>query len=203
MRDQQVSRLTDISHGPPRERADAARNRSRILTVAAELFSEEGVDSVSLDTIAARAGVGKGTLYRRFGSKAGLAVALLDAQDRELQEKILFGPPPLGPGAGASERVAAFFDGYFDLLDANLELVRLSETTAPGVRYQVGSYRFWQQHLSLLLAEARPGLDAECTAHLLLGMLDADLHHALRESEFSPGRARGALTETIRRVLAG
>ncbi|MGW1773927.1 TetR/AcrR family transcriptional regulator [Streptomyces sp. NPDC002104] len=193
--------MTELIRKPVRERADAARNRDRILTVAAELFGEHGVENVSLDAIAARAGVGKGTLFRRFGSKSGLAVALLDAQESELQSRMLFGPPPLGPGAAASERITAFFDTYLDLLDANLELVRLSETTAPGVRYQIGSYCLWQRHLSVLLAEARPELDAQGTSHLLLAMVDADLQQALRSSEFSPGRIRGALGEMVRRVL--
>ncbi|WP_308379866.1 helix-turn-helix domain-containing protein [Streptomyces sp. ISL-43] len=193
--------MTESSRQPARERADAARNRTRILLVAAELFREQGVDNVSLDAIATRAGVGKGTLYRRFGSKSGLAVALLDAQESELQDKMLHGPPPLGPGGDARMRIAAFFDTYLDLLDTNLELVRLSETTAPGVRYQIGSYCLWQRHLSMLLSEARPELDAQGTSHLLLAMVDADLQQALRSSEFTPGRIRGALGEMVRRVL--
>ncbi|MER5763754.1 helix-turn-helix domain-containing protein [Streptomyces sp. NPDC002082] len=193
--------VPELIRRPARERADAARNRRRILVVAAELFREQGVDNVSLDAIAARAGVGKGTLYRRFGSKSGLAVALLDAQESELQDKMLNGPPPLGPGGDACMRIAAFFDTYLDLLDTNLELVRLSETTAPGVRYQIGSYCLWQRHLSELLAEARPELDAQGTSHLLLAMVDADLQQALRSSEFTPGRIRGALGEMVRRVL--
>ncbi|MFD5144431.1 TetR/AcrR family transcriptional regulator [Streptomyces sp. NPDC058401] len=193
--------MTELIRKPVRERADAARNRDRILAVAAELFGEHGVENVSLDAIASRAGVGKGTLFRRFGSKSGLAVALLDAQESELQGRMLFGPPPLGPGADAGARITAFFDTYLDLLDANLELVRLSETTAPGVRYQIGSYCLWQRHLSVLLAEARPELDAQGTSHLLLAMVDADLQQALRSSEFTPGRIRGALGEMVRRVL--
>ncbi|WDV51181.1 helix-turn-helix domain containing protein [Streptomyces coeruleorubidus] len=204
MHERQVAGLPDPAFGPPpRERADAARNRSRILTVAAELFAEHGVDGVSLDVIAARAQVGKGTLYRRFGSKAGLAAALLDEQDKELQRRILFGPPPLGPGTDAATRITAFFDAYLALLDANLELVRLSETAAPGVRYQVGSYRVWQRHLAVLLAAARPGADAEVTAHLLLATLDADLHHALRRSDFGLDLIRSALRGLIQKVLEG
>src|SRR5919197_244245 len=82
----------------PRERADAQRNREKVLCAAERLFSSYGVENVSMDAIAAAAGVGKGTLFRRFGDKAGLAVALLDEQERTLQEAILFGPAPLGPG---------------------------------------------------------------------------------------------------------
>ena len=71
---------------PPRERADAARNRVAVLQAAARLFAEHGWAAVSMDQVAAGAGVAKGTVFRRFGDKAGLAVALLDTRERELQE---------------------------------------------------------------------------------------------------------------------
>ena len=90
------------------ERADAARNRRKILDAAARLFDECGVTAVSLDAIAAAAGVGKGTLFRRFGDKSGLAAALLDDRERTLQEAILRGPAPLGPGAETNQRITAF-----------------------------------------------------------------------------------------------
>ncbi|MBM0260344.1 TetR/AcrR family transcriptional regulator, partial [Micromonospora sp. 4G55] len=150
--------LLQLRGAPPRERADAARNRAAVLDAAATLFRERGVEAVSMDAVAAAAGVGKGTLFRRFGDKAGLATALLDEQERGLQSAILFGPPPLGPGpadapAPARDRLRAFVDAYLDYLLAHLDLVRISETAAPGARYRIGAYRFWHQHLTLLLAD--------------------------------------------------
>ena len=106
---------------PPKERADAARNRAAVLQAAAGLFAEHGVAAVSMDQVAAAAGVGKGTIFRRFGDKSGLAVALLDARERELQEAILHGPPPLGPGADPPQRLAAFGDAYLDYLLGHLD----------------------------------------------------------------------------------
>ena len=85
--------------GPPPERADARRNRLLILEAAAELIGEHGFDQVTIDDIAARAGVAKGTVFHRFGNRAGLAVALLDERERRLQDRLLRGAPPLGPGA--------------------------------------------------------------------------------------------------------
>ena len=64
--------LPVIGTDPP-ERADAARNRRRILAAAEKLFAENGVSCTSMDAIAAEAGVGKGTLFRRFGDRASLA----------------------------------------------------------------------------------------------------------------------------------
>ena len=63
---------------PPRPlRADAARNRARIIDAAAEVFAERGLD-VTLDDIAAHAGLGVGTVYRRFADREALVEALFD-----------------------------------------------------------------------------------------------------------------------------
>ncbi|MFF2629814.1 TetR/AcrR family transcriptional regulator [Kitasatospora griseola] len=126
---------------PPKERADAARNRVAVPAAAARLFAEHGVDAVPMDQAATAAGVGKGTLFRRSGDRSGLAVALLDARERELQEGILHGPPPLGPGGPAQERAVAFVAAYLDHLLPHLAPVRMSETAAPGARYRIGAYR--------------------------------------------------------------
>ncbi|AKT38390.1 TetR/AcrR family transcriptional regulator [Chondromyces crocatus] len=60
----------------PRLRADAQRNRDRLLEVADEVFSEQGA-AASLDDIARRAGVGIGTLYRHFPTRDALLLATL------------------------------------------------------------------------------------------------------------------------------
>lgn len=64
-------------------RADAQRNLDRLLDVAGECFAERGFD-VSVDEIARRAGVGHGTVFRRFSSKEDLVVAVVCRQLREL-----------------------------------------------------------------------------------------------------------------------
>jgi AcrR family transcriptional regulator len=149
---------------PPALRADAARNRTKLLLAAADLFSARGVEAVSLDDVVSAAGVGKGTLYRLFGDKSGLAAALLDEQERELQERVLSGPPPLGPGAGARARLTAFIDSYVAYVAGNVDLVRMSQTARPGARFDIGSHHFWRTHLTYLLTEAgapHPGTAAD------------------------------------------
>ncbi|MBE1592428.1 TetR/AcrR family transcriptional regulator [Nonomuraea angiospora] len=178
---------------PVKERADAARNREKVLAAAARLFAEKGVEAVSMDAVAAAAGVGKGTLFRRFGDKSGLAVALLDARERELQQRVLSGPPPLGPGAPAPERLTAFVAAYLDYLFAHLDLVRMSETASPGARYRIGAYRFWHRHVAILLAECRPGVDADPLAHALLAATGAEAAAALKDA-YGPDRAATAVT---------
>ncbi|MEV7522940.1 helix-turn-helix domain-containing protein [Streptomyces sp. NPDC091371] len=179
----------------PKERADAARNRAAVLEAAAALFAEHGVEAVSMDQIAKAAGVGKGTLFRRFGDKSGLATALLDARERLLQEAILSGPPPLGPGAPAADRLVAFADAYLDYLLEHLDLVRVSETAAPGARYRIGAYRFWHRHASILLAGTP---DPEHAAHALLAALAGE-HVAAVLPELGEHRLR----EGVRRLAQG
>src|ERR1700757_5544214 len=75
-------------------RADAARNRERILEVAKQAFTRSGADA-SLDDIAKQAGVGPGTLYRHFPTRDALIEAVyhtevekLAAAQRELSAKL-------------------------------------------------------------------------------------------------------------------
>lgn len=199
--------LLALRTSPPRERADAARNRVAVLQAAAALFAERGVDNVSLDAIAAKARVGKGTIFRRFGDKAGLAVALLDERERALQERILFGPVPLGPGsadehAQPADRLRAFFSAYLDTAFAHLDLVRMSETAAPGARYRIGAYRFWHRHVTLVLQAVRPGDDADALAHALLAPLAAEHLNAML-AEQDEARIRAATLALVDAVCAG
>lgn len=173
--------LPVVDVGVVRERADAARNRLRVLGAAERLFGERGIDGVTMDDVAAAAGVGKGTLYRRFTDKGGLAIALLDERERELQQLILTGPPPLGPGADPADRLAAFVVGYLEFLDRQLDLVLLSQTATVGARFRTGAHAFWRQHCRYLLSETgapEPDLRADL---LLAGLAAEQVRHWLRD----------------------
>ncbi|MFC0431811.1 TetR/AcrR family transcriptional regulator [Kutzneria buriramensis] len=134
------------------ERADAARNRAKVLAAAARLFAEAGTDTVTMDEIAKAAGIGRATLYRRYPDTRSIALALLDEHERELQAKIISGAPPLGPGATPGERLAAFLAALADLLERHLHLALGAETG--HARYTTGAYALWRSHVRLLLAEA-------------------------------------------------
>jgi AcrR family transcriptional regulator len=179
----------------PRERADAARNRVRVLAAAQALFAERGVALVTMDDVAARAGVGKGTLYRRFGDKSGLAMALLDERERDLQGRILTGPGPLGPvgDADPAERLAAFATAYLEFLEGTLDLVLLSQTSSPGARHRSGAHAFWRTHCRLLL-QAADAPDPAVRAEVLLAALSGEQVRYWRES--------GAATEELTGALA-
>jgi AcrR family transcriptional regulator len=182
-----------------KERADAARNRAAVLEAAARLFQEKGVDGVTMDAVAAAAGVGKGTLFRRFADKGGLAVALLDERERALQEKILRGPGPLGPSGDPRGRVRAFVEAYVDYVLAHADLVRLSETGTPGARYRIGAYAFWHLHVKLQLAHRE---DPEADAHTLLAALAAEHVIAMRE-RIGPKRLRESLLNSVDALYVG
>jgi AcrR family transcriptional regulator len=190
-----------LTGGAPRERADAARNRTKVLAAADELFRRNGVAAVSMDDVAAAAGVGKGTLYRRFGDKSGLAAALLDERESELQAAILSGPPPLGPGAPPADRLAAFVSAYLAYVDAHLDLVALSQTASPGARLRTGSHGFWRQHCRLLLTAAGVP-DPDLRADTLLAALTAEQVRHWRRDERRPLPALIDAIDAIARRLA-
>lgn len=184
------------------ERADAARNRERILAAARRLFDEHGPQNVSMDDVAREAGVAKGTVFHRFGDRSALALALLDEHERALQDRILRGPPPLGPGAPPKERLTALCHALLDLLDEHGALLYASETSKPGARYATGAYFAWHQHATHLIGQARPRADAEVLADLLLAPFAAELHRYLRQQRgVETRRLRAAVTDVVTRTL--
>ncbi|HEY1158568.1 MAG TPA: helix-turn-helix domain-containing protein, partial [Arthrobacter sp.] len=69
------------------ERSDAARNRERLLLAARELIEQGGVGALTMGRLAEHAGVGKGTVFRRFGSRAGLMLTLLNDSEAAFQAR--------------------------------------------------------------------------------------------------------------------
>ena len=116
-----------LSWGAPRaERADAARNRAHLLATARQMLAEQGADKLTMDGLAERAGLGKGTVFRRFGTRAGIFAALLDDDEVAFQQQVLAGPPPLGPGAAPLDRLIAYGRCRTAFLIAHCEIARAS-----------------------------------------------------------------------------
>lgn len=183
----------------PRLRADAARNRERVLAAAEQLFASTDARDVTMEDIAQAARVGRATLYRRFPTPAAVALALLDEHERRLQQAILRGEPPLGPGAPQAERLAAFYAAMVDLLERHLHLALGAETGS--ARFSTGAYGFWRLHVRTLLADTKSDqLDA--TVDLLLAPLAPELYQYQRyERGIDQEQITAALTSLARKIL--
>jgi AcrR family transcriptional regulator len=169
------------------ERADAAENRRRVLAAAGKLFEEHGPGNVSMDAVAAAAGVGKGTLFRRFGDRAGLARAIISEHEARLQDELIRGAPPLGPGAPARERLLAFGRAYLEFLERHGDTLLAAEFGSPGFRLGSAPYAFYRTHVTLLLREAGCAERADYLADVLLSPLAASTfkyHRELRRLSF-------------------
>lgn len=181
-----------VAGSTPVERGDAARNRARVADAAARLFREcDDPETVDMRTIATEAGVGVGTLYRRFGDKATLAGNVLDTAARGLQEAILSGPPPLGPGAPPEERLEAFLRALVDHTEKELDLV-YAVMRLGGLA--VGPYPAWRLHVRVLVAEIAPHFDADWLADAILAPLAPALYRHQR-------RVQGVTTDQIKDQL--
>ena len=173
-----MNALPLIDAEPP-ERADAARNRRRVLDAARRLF-ESDPGCVTMEAVAAAAGVGKGTVFRRFGDRAGLARAVISEAESELQERMIRGEPPLGPGAPARERLVAFGAAYLAFLDDHAKLLMEAEGTQTA-RLTSTVYALYRTHVTVLLQEAGGGPHSAYLADVLMAPLAAPafLYHRL------------------------
>ena len=172
------------------ERADAARNRQKILSAAERLIARHGIEHVSMDMVAEEAGVGKGTIFRRFGDRGSLARALLDDRERRFQDEFIRGEPPLGPGAPPAERLRAFGHEMMGILEGHGDLILAAELGAYA-RFKAPPYHVYRVHVMSLLEELDPRLDAAYHADSLLAVLAADQYLFLR-------RERGMSMEQVR-----
>jgi AcrR family transcriptional regulator len=193
------------------ERADAARNRRAILAATERLLASHRPQDISMEQVAAAAGVGKGTVFHRFGNRNGLMYALMVQRAQALEEAVTAGPPPLGPGAPDRDRLLAFLDAIVGVVSRNKSLMAELAHTAGPPPHPAGAdagqdrrkhpvYEFWHGHISALIAAQRPDADTDLIAHLMLGALHSE--PILGELASSgPGRLAAALRALAAAVL--
>jgi AcrR family transcriptional regulator len=172
-----------MNEGRP-ERADAMRNRRAILAATEELLATRRPQDISMEQVAALAGVGKGTIFHRFGNRMGLMRALMVERAQSLEQAVTSGPPPLGEGAPDRDRLLAFLDAIIEVVSRNKSLMaELAYSAAAEPPAKEGAshhrddhpvYRFWRGHISALISAQRPDADAEMIAHLMLGALHSE-----------------------------
>lgn len=156
---------------PDARRCDAARNRAVLLARAEAIIAVHGAAGLTMDGLARAAGMGKGTVFRHFGSRSGLLNALLDHAEAEFQRAVIFGPPPLGPGAAPAERLKAYGRAVVERFTAagELQLAAFADTPTP---YRIPAFRFAHQHLAMLLARAGCAGDTGLLAYTLLAAVE-------------------------------
>ncbi|MFJ5957779.1 TetR/AcrR family transcriptional regulator [Paenarthrobacter sp. NPDC092416] len=192
----------DVPFSAPPERSDAARNRERLLSAARDLVAEYGADALTMDALACKAHVGKGTVFRRFGSRAGLMMSLLSDSEAEFQHGFMFGPPPLGPGAPARDRLVAFGEGRIYFILENGELLKAAGAATRN-RFDVPATVLSHRHMEVLLREA--GIpDPWVMAMTLTYALDPErIVDDVRTRGISPKRLTDSWRELVTRLVGG
>ena len=192
---------------PHAERADAVRNRRHLLATARDMLAGEGADTLTMDALAQRAGLGKGTVFRRFGTRAGIFQALLDDDERAFQEQVLSGPPPLGPGAPPLDRLIAYGRARIGFLIEHREVARAALDGSQPI--PAGSQTpLSQTHIRVLLGQIALGAagpaatlgaaDLDILAIQLTAALDGPLLLYLSASDLT-----GAAAPTGERIARG
>ncbi len=193
------------------ERRDAAERRRRVLDAARSLFDERGVDAVSMYEVGREAGVGQGTLYRRYEHKGALCTALLyDSATRFSEEVRDHLEKDHGPALAQLEyllvRLAEFNEENAPLLGA------IRDAAGGGRRpevYRNPFYVWLKETVAALLERAVgegeiPPLDVEYAADAILAPLNIDLYLFQRhELGMQPGRITTALNRLILDGLRG
>ena len=204
--------MSDVSFIPPKpglpagtaaERRDAARNRERLLAAARELIADCGAEGLTMDRLAEHAGVGKGTVFRRFGSRAGLMLTLLSESEADFQSRFMFGPPPLGPGAPGLERLVAFGAERISYVMEFGDLVLAAEHASRG-RFEAPAAVLWHRHIEILLREEGFGPDPWLMAGSLAATLDPErLLSLVKVHGITPDRLAASWRDLVTRVVRG
>lgn len=193
--------LPQIDGPPPPLRADAQRNRERVLCAATRVIEKTGAAGLTMEAVAEEAGVGKGTVFRRFGDRSSLLRALLDEEERRLQDAVITGPPPLGPGAEPLERLIAFGEARLDHLIRHGELLAAAELGPGQTAEQHPANIAVRVHVAHLLRLSGHGEEcASVMSSALLAFLSGSQVHHLRTVE---GHDDETLRVTWHRLAAG
>lgn len=152
-----------------------------------------------------------GTIYRRFGDRSGLALAVLEDREAQLQHAVIRGPAPLGPDASPRTRLRAFLAAIVDLLETHTDLLVASEA-GDDARFSTGLYTFYRLHTTLLLrrhlidrgvasGQTRDAVDVDYLADALLAPLDAELYRHQRAIGMTSERIKAGLHTLVDSVL--
>lgn len=202
------SPIEEVTVPPPapaeavRERRDAAEHRQQILAAAARRFAERGVQAVTMEEIARAAGVGKGTLYRRYAHKGLLCLAVMESCWHHFQEDAVAELARTADCLSPLTRLDLFLGRLVGWIEEHVDWLDVIADAAgeqPGGACRGPIFQWQHRVISDLLAQAiNQGEvaveDPVYTADVLLAALDVNLYAYQR-------RARGYTPEQIHRGL--
>ncbi|WP_033338762.1 TetR/AcrR family transcriptional regulator [Catenuloplanes japonicus] len=176
-------------------RADKARNREAVLAAVARLLEEaDDPDEVSMDAVAAAAGVGKGTIFRGFGDRRGLIRTLYD--DRVAQSLAPTPPTAESPSDAAVELLTR----VWTFKEQHRGLTLALEREGQGSPYQSAGYDRLHADLVSLITRGRGPENAGFLAHALLAAVRSDLVEHLRRQP--DGDPLAGLRDLVRQVFS-
>jgi len=181
--------------------------RERLLQAASELFYDEGVHTVGIDRVLARAGVAKASLYSAFGSKDELVRAYLEQRDRGVRERV---EKRMAGLASPRERILAVFDSLAERVAQGsyhgCPFVRASAEGAPGsnaAREASAVHRAWRRDLLSRLARELGASDPEDTSRQLSLLYDGAATATIMDGDAeAPLAARRAAESVLDAVTA-
>ncbi|MGW0569831.1 TetR/AcrR family transcriptional regulator [Streptomyces tauricus] len=183
-----------------RLRADAARNHVRLLDAAAQIVREHGLKQLTMEAVATAAGVGKGTVFRRFGDRTGLMQALLQHSEDTFQAAHLSSLDQADGRDEAIKQLRAFGVAAIRRFAQEMEL-QLAAEPSPHQRYRRAPRHSYHERISVLLSLAAPRADAELLSHALLAYLEpALLWHLSNQCNLPLQRLERSWLELVSRV---
>ncbi len=215
-----IQEQVTASCAPPPERRDAAEHRRHILDVARRLFAERGVDDVSMQGIARAAGVGQGTLYRRYAHKGKLCMALLGENVARAEDELRTYLASCAPSTSARAQLDYVLSRHVAFNEENAPLLSaMFEAEASGAnrraahydnrhydnrrasRYDNPFYQAQHETVETLLQRAvtrgeLPSLDTAYVADAILASLAIDLYiHQRTRQGYTPERIMGSIRQ--------
>jgi AcrR family transcriptional regulator len=192
-----------------RERRDAAENRKLVLNVAQRLFLESGVEAVSMHQIAQAAGVGQGTLYRRYAHKGELCLDLMAENAHRFRQEIEEYLAQSRNDTSALERLTGVLSRAVQLVETKTSLLAAFGDACWGDRrmdkFRTPWYQWMHGTIAMLLADAVAkgelrDVDATFTADALIAALSPDVYQFQR---LERGLTPEEILRGVCRIFAG
>ena len=179
-------------------RADAVKNYRLLLETARRLFKEQGVAAVSMTQLAEEAGVGKGTLYRHFNNKMDVCYALLDEDQRALQDTTL---QRLRRSQTPYDDLLWFMEQAAQFVINNTDLLACGEDPNSTITLDIPAHIWWRQTIIMLLDRLHVDGDVEYLGDVLYVMLHVNTIHFQRKIlKYDTERIVNGLLSTVQRL---